>query len=203
MSKLFTQAEFLKTVVRLADLPPAQGAEVAFLGRSNVGKSSTINTLTQHKGLARTSKTPGRTQAINIFTLTPPTLKLVDLPGYGFAKAPPPVIKEWHALINDYLRQRECLAGLVLVMDIRHPLQGMDQPMLEWLLSGDIPTHLVLNKCDKLSRMQAQITLQKLHVALSPYPVVSMQLFSAHHKIGVMELREKISGWMLSKQSPE
>jgi GTP-binding protein len=197
MSNPFSQAEFLKTVVRFNDLPPNEGREIAFLGRSNVGKSSTLNALVQQKGLARTSKTPGRTQAINIFTLNPPSLKLIDLPGYGFAKAPRPVIQEWHQLIDSYLRGRECLAGLVLVMDIRHPLQGMDKPMLDWLLTGDIPVHLVLNKSDKLSRMQAQITIQKVQIALADYPVVSMQLFSAVHKIGLLELRTKLSNWLL------
>ncbi len=195
MSNIFSAAQFLKTVVKFADLPTSEGHEIAFLGRSNVGKSSTINALTQQRGLARTSKTPGRTQAINIFTLKPATLKLIDLPGYGFAKAPPAVIKEWHMLIDEYLRHRPCLAGLVLIMDIRHPLQGMDQAMLDWLLRSETPVHLVLNKCDKLSRMQGQITMQKLETALADYPLVSMQLFSAFRKIGLEELRKKLIGW--------
>lgn len=199
MNILFSQAQFLKTVVRLTDLPFPEGREVAFLGRSNVGKSSTLNALVQQKGLARTSRTPGRTQAINIFTLTPPTLKLIDLPGYGFAKAPQAVIKEWHKLIDGYLRQRECLVGLVLIMDIRHPLQGMDQAMFDWLLQSEIPVHLVLNKCDKLSRMQAQQALKKLHLALSAYSNISLQLFSASKKTGLEELRLKVFEWLKEK----
>lgn len=196
MNVLFSQAQFLKTVVRLSDLPFPEGREVAFLGRSNVGKSSTLNAIVQQKGLARTSRTPGRTQAINIFTLTPPTLKLIDLPGYGFAKAPPSVIKQWHQLIDSYLRERECLAGLILIMDIRHPLQGMDQAMFDWLLQSEIPVHLVLNKCDKLSRMQGAQALKKLQAALTAYPNVSLQLFSASKKTGLEELRKKVYGWL-------
>ncbi len=199
MNTLFSQAQFLKTVVRLSDLPLPEGREVAFLGRSNVGKSSTLNALVQQKGLARTSRTPGRTQAINIFTLTPPTLKLIDLPGYGFAKAPLAVVKEWHKLIDGYLRQRECLAGLVLIMDIRHPLQSMDQAMFDWLLESELPTHLVLNKCDKLSRMQAQQALKKLQLAMSAYQNISLQLFSASKKTGLEELRQKVFGWLVDK----
>lgn len=199
MNTLFSQAQFLKTVVKLADLPSPEGREVAFLGRSNVGKSSTLNALVQQKGLARTSRTPGRTQAINVFTLTPPRLKLIDLPGYGFAKAPLPVIKQWHQLIDHYLRQRECLAGLVLIMDIRHPLQGLDQAMLDWLFQSDIPAHVVLNKCDKLSRMQAQNVLKKLQLTFNNYPSVSLQLFSASKKTGLDELRQKVFGWLTDK----
>ncbi len=196
MNNLFSQAQFLKTVVRLSDLPVPEGREVAFLGRSNVGKSSTLNAIVQQKGLARTSRTPGRTQAINIFTLTPTSLKLIDLPGYGFAKAPKAVVNQWHQLIDGYLRERECLAGLVLIMDIRHPLQGMDQAMLDWLLESGLPAHVVLNKCDKLSRMQAQNTLKKLQLTFEAYPSVSLQLFSASKKTGLDELRQKILDWL-------
>ncbi len=199
MNTLFSQAQFLKTVVSLAGLPPPEGREVAFLGRSNVGKSSTLNALVNQKALARTSRTPGRTQAINIFTLTPPSLKLIDLPGYGFAKAPLPVIKQWHQLIDHYLRERECLAGLVLIMDIRHPLQGLDQAMLDWLFQSGLPAHVVLNKCDKLSRMQGQNTLKKLQLTFNAYPSVSLQLFSASKKIGLEELRQKVFGWLTDK----
>jgi GTP-binding protein len=198
MNNLFANAQFLKTVVRLADLPPAEGKEVAFLGRSNVGKSSTLNAIVHQKSLARTSRTPGRTQAINIFTLTPASLKLVDLPGYGFAKAPNSVIKQWHQLIDSYLRERECLAGLILIMDIRHPLQGMDQAMLDWLFQSGLPAHVVLNKCDKLSRMQAQNTLKKLQLTFNAYPSVSLQLFSASKKTGLEELQQKVSDWLLT-----
>ncbi|MFA6036642.1 MAG: ribosome biogenesis GTP-binding protein YihA/YsxC [Legionellales bacterium] len=197
MNILFSQAEFLKTVVRLSDLPFPEGREVAFLGRSNVGKSSTLNAIVNQKSLARTSRTPGRTQAINIFTLTPPSLKLIDLPGYGFAKAPLAVVKQWHQLIDSYLRERECLAGLMLVMDIRHPMQGMDQAMFDWLFHSDLPVHLVLNKCDKLSRMQAQQALKKLQSTLTAYPNVSLQLFSASKKTGLEELRQKVYEWLV------
>ena len=151
------------------------------------------------KAWRRTSRTPGRTQAINIFTLTPPSLKLIDLPGYGFAKAPLPVIKQWHQLIDHYLRERECLAGLVLIMDIRHPLQGLNQAMLDWLFQSGLPAHVILNKCDKLSRMQAQNTLKKLQLTFSAYPSVSLQLFSASKKTGLEELRQKVCGWLTDK----
>lgn len=201
MNILFSQAQFLKTVVKLSDLPAPEGREVAFLGRSNVGKSSTLNAIVNQKALARTSRTPGRTQAINIFTLTPPTLKLIDLPGYGFAKAPPAVIKQWHQLIDDYLCKRECLAGLMLVMDIRHPMQGMDQAMFDWLFHSDLPVHLVLNKCDKLSRMQAQQAMKKLQTMLEAYPNVSMQLFSASKKTGLEELRQKVYEWLTNSDN--
>lgn len=198
MNNLFANAQFLKTVVRLTDLPSPEGKEVAFLGRSNVGKSSTLNAIVNQRSLARTSRTPGRTQAINMFTLNPNTLKLIDLPGYGFAKAPPSVVKEWHKLIDGYLRERECLAGLILIMDIRHPLQDMDQAMFDWLLVSEIPVHLVLNKCDKLSRMQGLHALKKLQLALAQHENISLQLFSASKKIGLLELQQKVAGWLLS-----
>ncbi len=199
MHTLFSNAQFLKTVVNLKGLPVPVGREVAFLGRSNVGKSSTLNALVQQKSLARTSRTPGRTQAINIFTLNPPSLKLVDLPGYGFAKAPLDVIKQWHQLIDHYLRERECLAGLILIMDIRHPFQGLDQAMLDWLLQSGLPAHVVLNKCDKLSRMQAQNTLKQVKLTLDGYDMVSLQLFSATQKIGIDELRQKVFDWLMGE----
>ncbi|MGK0335481.1 MAG: GTP-binding protein, partial [Candidatus Azotimanducaceae bacterium] len=153
-----SEATFLKSAATLQQCPADLGAEVAFCGRSNAGKSSALNCLTDQKKLARTSKTPGRTQLINFFSLSE-SLRLVDLPGYGYAKVPPKMKAEWQRNLDDYLRGRDSLRGLIQVMDIRHPLREFDKLMLEWSESAELPVHILLTKADKLKRGPQQSTL--------------------------------------------
>ena len=147
----YRAAEFLTSASRLSQCPPDTGREVAFAGRSNAGKSSAINRLTGNKKLARTSKTPGRTQLINFFTLAEECY-LVDLPGYGYAKVPPEVKLKWQRELERYLQDRQSLRGLVLLMDVRHPLQEFDRLMLNWAHASHMPVHLLLTKADKIGR---------------------------------------------------
>jgi len=182
----------------LAQCPPDFGAEVAFAGRSNAGKSSSINTLTQNSRLARTSKTPGRTQLINFFGLHNGTdQKLVDLPGYGYAKVPEKVKLEWQRHLSEYLLNRQVLRGIVLVMDIRHPLTEFDQMMLEWADQVNKPVHILLTKADKLKKGAAKKALLEVKQALHEWEdLVSVQQFSALKKDGVPQLRQKLDEWL-------
>lgn len=192
----FQLAQFLTSASKLSQCPADEGAEVAFAGRSNAGKSSCINAVTGHNKLARTSKTPGRTQLINFFTLSA-SQRLVDLPGYGFAKVPQEIKRLWERHLEDYLRQRQSLRGLVLVMDVRHPLQPFDQNMLSWAKESNIPMHVVLTKADKLNRGPANtILLQVKKDLLSLDQHISVQLFSAHDKTGLESLQEHLSTWL-------
>jgi GTP-binding protein len=192
---LFSQAEFYTTVNHIKDLPLHGGKEVAFVGRSNAGKSSAINTLANHVRLAYTSKTPGRTQHLNYFSLSPNTF-LVDLPGYGYAKVPPDVQKHWEALLGQYLQTREELSGLVVIMDSRHPLTALDEAMLEWFAPTGKPVHILLSKSDKLSRQQATLTLSRVKSHLAEhFPQCSVQLFSSLKKLGMDEAEKVIAGW--------
>jgi len=192
---LFSQATFFTTVNHLRDLPLHGGREVAFVGRSNAGKSSAINTLANHVRLAYTSKTPGRTQHLNYFDLGENRF-LVDLPGYGYAKVPPDVKAHWEGLLSQYLQTREALCGLVVIMDARHPLTELDEQMLDWFAPTGKPVHVLLTKCDKLSRQQATTTLNrvKLYVA-ERFPFCSAQLFSSLKKLGADEAEAVIAGW--------
>ena len=211
---LFSQASFYTTVNHLRDLPQHGGREVAFVGRSNAGKSSAINTLANHTRLAFTSKTPGRTQHLNYFSLGEGNF-LVDLPGYGYAKVPPDVQRHWEQLLSKYLQTREELAGLVVIMDARHPLTELDETMLDWFAPTGKPVHILLTKSDKLSRQQATLTLNRVksHLAehfssditpasghepaLKPgFPQCSVQLFSSLKKIGMEEAEAVIAGWL-------
>jgi GTP-binding protein len=196
MTKInYQKAEFLLSVANLRQLPPDQGMEVAIVGRSNAGKSSVLNQLTQNNGLARVSKTPGRTQLINLFKLDDQR-RIADLPGYGFAKVPPEVKKHWQQLLDQYLQTRECLRGLILVMDIRHPLKDFDKQMLDWCQESDLPVHILLNKMDKLNNnaiKQAERQVNE-YAALFPTPITS-QVFSALKGIGIKELKEFLDGW--------
>ena len=174
------------------------GAEVAFAGRSNAGKSSAINTLTQNNKLARTSKTPGRTQLINFFALDEDR-RLVDLPGYGYAKVPLEKKKQWQKHLFHYLQERECLKGLVLLMDIRHPMQEYDTTMLNWAVEVEMPVHILLTKSDKLKAGPAKSTQIKLEEHLKASNVddlVSVQLFSSLKKRGLSELEKQLNIWM-------
>lgn len=194
---LFSQAAFYTTVNHLKDLPLHGGKEVAFVGRSNAGKSSAINTLANHTRLAFTSKTPGRTQHLNYFALGNNTF-LVDLPGYGYAKVPPDVQKHWETLLGEYLQTRAELAGLVVIMDARHPLTDRDQGMLDWFSVTGKPIHILLTKSDKLSRQQATNTLREVREFLSEhFPQCSAQLFSSLKKIGTDEAEAVIGKWLL------
>jgi GTP-binding protein len=196
---LFKHASFLTTVARLADLPQDALLEVAFAGRSNAGKSSAINTLAGRTRLAHISKTPGRTQHLNYFTAMPgmPGKYLVDLPGYGYAKAPEAIRRQWSGLIGPYLMEREALAGLILIMDCRHPLTELDWRMLEWFLPTGRPVHLVLSKADKLSRQARLAALGKVRAAMSAHAAqCSAQLFSSLGKEGVAECESVLRRWL-------
>jgi GTP-binding protein len=189
-------ARFIVGVHNLNQLPPDQGREVAFAGRSNAGKSSALNTLTQQKSLARTSKTPGRTQAINFFALDA-ECHLVDLPGYGYAKVPTPIRRHWQKTMRDYLGTRQALQGLFLLMDIRHPLTELDGSMLAWCNDLCLPCHVLLTKADKLGRGPAIATLQRLQQDLkNRYPLTSAQLFSALKRTGIAEAYAKLDQWL-------
>lgn len=192
---LFSKAAFYTTVNHLRDLPLHGGREVAFAGRSNAGKSSAINTLANHTRLAFTSKTPGRTQHINYFSLGEERY-LVDLPGYGYAQVPPAVRAHWEGLLSRYLQTREPLCGLVVIMDARHPLTELDERMLDWFAPTGKPVHVLLTKSDKLSRQQATQTLKRVRLHLTEhYPHCSVQLFSSLKKIGMDEAEAVIGGW--------
>jgi GTP-binding protein len=192
---LFSKAAFFTTVNHLRDLPLHGGREVAFVGRSNAGKSSAINTLANHVRLAYTSKTPGRTQHLNYFTLGE-NKYLVDLPGYGYAKVPPEVKAHWEHLLSEYLQTREALCGLVVIMDARHPLTELDQQMLDWFGLTGKPVHVLLTKSDKLSRQQATATLNRVKLQLKEqFPNCTVQLFSSLKKIGMDETEAVIAGW--------
>ncbi len=192
----YRQARFLTSASRLAQCPPDEGWEVAFAGRSNAGKSSAINSLTRNHKLARTSKTPGRTQLINFFELTGHQ-RLVDLPGYGFAKVPQAVKREWTRTLEHYLQHRQSLRGLILLMDVRHPLQPFDQQMLDWALAAAMPVHILLTKSDKLKKGPAKNTLLKVRGQLASHAdMVTVQLFSALKHTGHEELVAVLNGWL-------
>ncbi len=200
---LFSQAAFFTTVNHMKDLPLHGGKEVAFVGRSNAGKSSAINTLANHVRLAYTSKTPGRTQHLNYFSLGADNF-LVDLPGYGYAKVPPDVQQHWEALLNEYLQTREALCGLVVIMDSRHPLTPLDEQMLEWFSVTGKPVHILLTKSDKLSRQQATKTLREVTAYLNEhFPFCTVQLFSSLKKQGTDEAEAVIAGWLTTGEGED
>jgi GTP-binding protein len=191
----YENAEFMLSVANLSQLPPDQGIEVAIVGRSNAGKSSVLNQLTHNKSLARVSKTPGRTQHINLFTLDK-NRRLADLPGYGYAKVPPALKQQWELLLDAYLRNRDSLQGLILVMDIRHPFKDFDKQLLIWSSQCQIPVHILLNKVDKITMQELKKTLRKVNDAVPIYPnIVTFQTFSALKGLGIKELRAKLDEW--------
>ena len=198
----YRKAFFHKSAARLSQCPDNPGREVAFAGRSNAGKSSSLNALTGSNKLARTSKTPGRTQLINFFQIEEDAF-LVDLPGYGYAKVPEAMKKEWQHHMNDYLERREALSGLVLLMDIRHPMRDFDQMMLNWSVGANLPLHILLTKCDKFKQGVARQTLNKLKKELQNYPQVSIQIFSSLKKTGVSQLAAKLDEWLLEPVDEE
>ena len=191
----YNQATFVTSAANLAACPPESVAEVAFAGRSNAGKSSAINAITNQTRLARISKTPGRTQLINFFGLAEGRF-LVDLPGYGFAKVPLSVKNKWQEELEKYLRRRQVLCGLILLSDIRHPLKDFDRMMIDWAVQSGLPLHLLLTKSDKLKRGAAQNTLLEVQKELKVFDNVTVQLFSSLKNDGVTEVRAKLDEWL-------
>ncbi len=203
MHPLYQQATFITGAHNLSQLPPDVGIEVAFAGRSNSGKSSAINRITGQKSLARTSKTPGRTQQINYFSLDE-TRHIVDLPGYGYAKVSEKVKRHWQQTLEAYLRTRKSLRGLVLMMDIRLPLNDFDSQMIAWCQHTGMPLHILLTKADKLGRGAAGNVLQQVRQVLSKeygvereHPWATVQLFSALKGLGVEEAWQRLDGWFV------
>jgi GTP-binding protein len=193
---LYRQATYWLSAHKLEQLPEDIGFEVAFAGRSNSGKSSAINVITEQKKLARTSKTPGRTQQINFFKLDE-NRRLVDLPGYGFAKVPLALKQHWQQTLERYLQVRRSLRGLVLMMDVRHPLTEFDQEMLNWCSLYDMPVHVLLTKADKISRNKGSAVLKKVHQHLADLSGESnVQLFSALKRVGIEEVRQGLNRWL-------
>ena len=190
-------AEFVTTVAAARDLPPAQGAEVAFVGRSNAGKSSALNAITGRRRLAFVSKTPGRTQYINFYRVAP-GCHLVDLPGYGYAAAAPSATRaQWSALIGGYLQTRAALRGVVLILDARRGLTALDRQLIAWLKPAGRPLHVLLSKSDQLGRRQANATRHDVESALRCEGLdASVQLFSSTHKIGIVEAAARIEAWL-------
>ena len=195
MNPMYHQAKFINSAPRLQDAPPDQGMEIAFAGRSNAGKSSAINTLVQQNALARVSKTPGRTQLLNFFEIDDQR-KLVDLPGYGYAKVPEAIKKDWQKMMETYLHERKALCGIVLVMDIRHPLTEFDWQLIEWCEHAGLPLHILLTKSDKLNFGAAKNTLLKVQRDLGKVSiVVTIQLFSALNKTGIDDVHMMLDEW--------
>ncbi|MEQ4574896.1 MULTISPECIES: ribosome biogenesis GTP-binding protein YihA/YsxC [Gammaproteobacteria] len=197
MSQLIERARYLLSAHNARQLPPDGGFEVAFAGRSNAGKSSALNALTRQNALARVSKTPGRTQQLVYFEVQPGRC-LVDLPGYGYAKVPQELQVHWQAFIDDYFRTRQALRGLVVVMDIRHPLKEYDLQMLGYAAARGLPAHALLTKADKLGRGQQAQALQKVRKELASLfaDSVGVQAFSGQSRQGVDELRAVVEGWL-------
>jgi len=197
VTSAYHRAHFLASAVNLRNAPADHGFEVAFAGRSNSGKSSAINAITQQKTLARVSKTPGRTQLLNFFRLDDER-RLVDLPGYGFAQVPDAIRKSWRAFVEAYLSQRRSLRGVFMVMDIRHPLTEFDRRMVEWCLHFNLPLHIALTKADKLSRGAAMVTRGEVGRELEAAygRTISLQLFSALKRAGIEEAHAVLNGWL-------
>ncbi len=193
----FNETTFLTSAAKLNQLPADTGNEVAFAGRSNVGKSSTLNAITGCKSIARTSKTPGRTRLINFFTVIE-NCRLVDLPGYGYAKVSKTIKEQWQKTLSAYLNKRQSLYGLILIIDIRHLLKEVDYDMICWAIDGNLPIHLLLNKADKLGRSQQNTAMFQLKKQLTKFDsdLLSYQLFSATSKLGIDEARNIIARWL-------
>lgn len=186
---------------KLDQLPPDEGIEVALAGRSNAGKSTALNAITDQKNLAKTSKTPGRTQLINLFIIDEDS-RLTDLPGYGFAKVSKDQKAQWQKTLSKYLQERQCLKALVVFMDIRHPLKETDKQMVQWAVAANIPVHVVLSKADKLksgARKTALLTAKKRLARISDH--ITTQVFSATNKLGLEELIDKIASWYSFEQT--
>jgi len=191
----YARAQFRLSASHFSQLPNDSIPEAAFVGRSNAGKSSAINAICEQRSLARVSKTPGRTQLINLFDIE--NARLVDLPGYGFAQVPIKVRDAWGALVGGYVQKRESLSGLIVVMDIRHPLTDLDVQMLEWCRSRGVATHVLLTKADKLRFGAAKSTLLAVQKALAEFDsAMTAQIFSAPARTGLEEVRAQLSRWL-------
>ncbi|AJI75584.1 ribosome biogenesis GTP-binding protein YsxC [Francisella philomiragia subsp. philomiragia ATCC 25015] len=193
----YTKAKYIMGAAKVSQLPEDTGVEVAFAGRSNAGKSSALNTLTDQKGLARVSKTPGRTQLINLFDLGD-NKRLVDLPGYGYAKVSEAIKKQWQSEMENYLTTRKCLGGIVLLVDSRHELKEFDSLMIEMAISFDLDLHILLTKADKLNnkeRAQANKMIESFLKTFIRTDKISYQLFSSLSKMGLDKLKEKLDIW--------
>lgn len=199
----YSQVRFLTSAPGLSKAPPDRGREVAFAGRSNAGKSSVLNAITGQRSLARTSKAPGRTQLLNFFSITG-TARLVDLPGYGYAQVPQRVRESWQRELAHYLEVRRSLRGLVLIMDVRHPLADYDRQMLRWSEASKLPVHVLLNKSDKLKRGPARATLMQVKKALLELnPKATIQLFSVPAGTGLNALRQVLGKWLALPPRPK
>jgi len=199
----YRSTRFLTSVSEPGQLPLDTGREVAFAGRSNAGKSSALNALTGQRQLARISKTPGRTQMLNYFEITPGH-HLVDLPGYGYAKVPDAIRRRWQQALEHYLRQRRALVGLILLVDIRRQLTALDHQLLDWSAWRPLPVHLLLTKADKLNRGPATASLYSVRRELEKlYPLASVQLFSATTGQGLDGLHQKLNQWLLQEGMPD
>jgi GTP-binding protein len=205
MPFLLHQARFFTTVNHLRDLPPTAQPEIAFAGRSNAGKSTAINVLCNQKRLAFASKTPGRTQHINYFSVGPadePVAHVVDLPGYGYAEVPGAAKAHWEALLSSYLQSRAQLCGMILMMDSRRPLTELDRRMIEWFAPTGKPIHTLLTKCDKLTRQESTNALRATKKGLAEFRAagyqgeLTAQLFSALKRTGLEEAHELIESWI-------
>lgn len=212
MAFLLHQARFLTTVNHLRDLPPTPQPEVAFAGRSNAGKSTAINILCNQKQLAFASKTPGRTQHINYFSVGPadePVGHLVDLPGYGYAEVPGAAKAHWEALLSSYLQSRAQLRGMILMMDSRRPLTELDRRMIEWFAPTGKPIHALLTKCDKLTRQESVNALRAAQKGFAEYKnagfegELSAQLFSSLKRVGLDEAHALLESWIIPGETGE
>ncbi|AVC44176.1 YihA family ribosome biogenesis GTP-binding protein [Francisella tularensis subsp. novicida] len=193
----YSKAKYIMGAAKVSQLPEDTGVEVAFAGRSNAGKSSALNTLTDQKGLARVSKTPGRTQLINLFDLGNNN-RLVDLPGYGYAKVSESIKRQWQSEMENYLTSRKCLNGIVLLLDSRHELKEFDSLMIEMAISFDLSLHILLTKADKLNnkeRAQANRMIESFLKTFVATDKISYQLFSSLTKMGLDKFKEKLDTW--------
>ncbi|ELV8625492.1 YihA family ribosome biogenesis GTP-binding protein [Vibrio cidicii] len=191
----YQNTHFITSAPDIRHLPADEGIEIAFAGRSNAGKSSALNRLTNQKSLAKTSKTPGRTQLINLFKVTD-GCHIVDLPGYGFAQVPLEMKQKWQRSLGEYLQKRACLQGLVVLMDIRHPMKDLDQQMIAWAIESRIPVQVLLTKADKLKSGARKAELLKVRQLAATFGGdVQVDLFSSLKGIGVDQLRAKLDEW--------
>lgn len=198
-----SKATFTISAPDIRKLPEDSGIEVAFAGRSNAGKSSALNTLTNQRGLARISKTPGRTQLINVFEIGE-NKRLIDLPGYGFAKVPLEMKKKWQKALGEYLEKRESLKGLVVLMDIRHPLKDLDMDLIQWAADSELPVLALLTKCDKLSQGKRSTEVLKVTKALASLNAdIRVQAFSSLKRTGAEQADTIICDWFSEKDLEE
>lgn len=191
----YAKTHFVLSAPAISHLPADTGIEVAFAGRSNAGKSSALNALAQQKHLARTSKIPGRTQLINLFEIEP-NCRIVDLPGYGYAKVPEGMKRTWQKSLNEYLQKRKSLGGIVILMDIRHPLKDLDQKMIDWSVAVGLPVMLLLTKADKLAKGAQKQQLDRIREAILPFQGdIAVEIFSSLKKTGLPSLTAKLDEW--------